>query len=49
MSWVEKHSVNCIYCGRLFDEREGIPGPEYEGTVCPKCIKEGRKTIQEEE
>ena len=42
-SWVMKHSVNCYFCGTLFDEREGMPADELNGndggTACPKCYK----------
>ena len=27
-SWVEKHSVNCYFCNKLFDEREGYRSNE---------------------
>ena len=37
-SWIDKHSVNCIKCGILFDEREGITPLDGEGTLCPNCI-----------
>ena len=42
-SWVDKHSVNCYFCGKLFDEREGVPADEFNdyagGDICPECIK----------
>lgn len=36
-AWVEKHSVNCIKCGKMFDERDGVTPPDGEGTLCPAC------------
>ena len=35
--WVDSHSVNCIKCNALVDERDCIPGPNGEGDICPKC------------
>ena len=37
-SWIDRHSANCIRCGVLFDEREGITPEDGEGTLCPECI-----------
>lgn len=35
--WTDRHSVNCIICDDLFDEREAIGhGPEFVGDICPK-------------
>ena len=43
-TWIDKHSVNCYFCGELFDERECIPADEYNdndgGDICPDCLKE---------
>lgn len=39
--WIESHSVNCIKCSVLFDEREGITPDDGEGTICPACLKDG--------
>jgi len=40
--WVDSHSVNCYFCGKLFDERDGLPADEYNdddgGTICPECL-----------
>ena len=36
-NWVDKHSVNCCICEKLFDERDGIQMWD-EGTVCPDCL-----------
>ena len=41
-TWIDKHSVNCIRCGVLFDEREGITPDNGEGTLCPQCVKEDK-------
>ena len=30
-------SVNCKYCGFLVSERECVPGPRGEGSVCESC------------
>ncbi len=34
---IDAHSVNCIKCGKLVDERECMPGNDFEGDVCPSC------------
>lgn len=36
MTWEEKHSVNCIICGKLVDERDCTP-QDQGGDVCPEC------------
>lgn len=38
--WRDKHSVNCIRCGDLFDERDGYTPDDGEGTLCESCHKE---------
>lgn len=35
--WVDKHSVNCMICSKLVDERNCTPGPNGEGDICPAC------------
>lgn len=39
--WIDRHSVNCYFCGRFFDEREGTNADEYNnnngGSICPYC------------
>jgi len=44
MNWIEKHSVNCYFCGKLFDEREGQDADSFNnndgGSICPQCLKE---------
>lgn len=48
-NWIDKHSVNCYFCGVLFDEREGKNADEFNnndgGTICPSCLakSEGAK------
>lgn len=37
LDWVDRHSVNCIKCHELVDERECVPGPGGEGDICVKC------------
>jgi hypothetical protein len=43
-SWIDRHSVNCYFCGKLFDEREGLNADEYNGgdggTICNRCVAE---------
>ena len=40
----DEHSVNCYFCGRLFDERDGVDADTMNGgdggTACPECAKE---------
>ena len=42
--WIDKHSVNCYFCGKLFDEREGQNADPFNGNdggdICPDCLKE---------
>ena len=40
--WMNAHSVNCIKCGVLFNEREGYTPEDGEGTLCQKCFKENK-------
>jgi len=41
--WVASHSVNCYFCGTLFDERDGIAADRWNsgdgGTACPTCAE----------
>lgn len=43
-SWVDRHSVDCIRCGALVDERDTVPNtPEYGGDdtggdICRECL-----------
>ena len=50
---IDRHSVNCYFCGDLVDERNCIPADEYNnndgGSICPACIEvaeESRNEIQ---
>ena len=36
--WIDSHSVNCIKCSKLFDERNGLTPEDNEGTICPECM-----------
>lgn len=36
-SWIDSHSVNCIVCGRLFDERDSVGTTDDGGDICPAC------------
>jgi len=49
MSWVGKHSVNCYFCGNLFDERDGTNADPYNnndgGSICPDCLKKTQKDL----
>ena len=42
-NWVESHSVNCYFCGVLFDERQGQNADAFNnndgGSICPDCLK----------
>lgn len=35
--WIDLHSINCVECGELADERDCIPAEDDEGEICPKC------------
>ena len=37
--WIESHSVNCLNCGLLVDERDCVEGPDGEGSICQRCQK----------
>jgi len=39
MNWVDRHSVNCIKCGKLVDERDCITPADFEGSICEDCQK----------
>jgi hypothetical protein len=52
--WVERHSVNCYFCGKLGDEREWMPADVYNGgdggSICSDCQKKQPKApISQEE
>jgi hypothetical protein len=40
-TWIERHSVNCYFCGDLVDERECAAADAYNGEdggdICPRC------------
>lgn len=44
MAWLDRHSVGCYFCGRLFDERKGRLADPYNGndggTICPECLND---------
>lgn len=50
-NWIDKHSVNCYFCGELVDERDCMPADEWNrndgGSICSKCQRKvpkvGRK------
>ena len=39
----DEHSVNCYFCGDLFDERDAVPADKWNnndgGEACPECAK----------
>ncbi len=43
--WIDRHSVDCYFCGVMVDERECIPADEYNnsdgGDMCPTCQNAG--------
>ena len=39
-NWMDKHSVNCIWCDALVDERECPTLPGGIGSVCARCDRE---------
>lgn len=43
-AWIDRHSVNCYFCGELVDERDCSPANAYNnndgGSICPKCLGE---------
>jgi len=42
-NWIDKHSINCIKCGKLVDERDCIHSEDGEGEICPNCVKQDLK------
>jgi len=52
MSWLEKHSVNCYFCGKLFDERDGQNADSYNnnngGSICPECLEKIKKDVDKD-
>jgi len=40
--WVDRHSVNCYFCGILVDERDCKNADNYNnddgGSICRKCL-----------
>jgi hypothetical protein len=36
-SWIDRHSVNCHFCDRLYDDRESVAWLKDGGEVCPDC------------
>ena len=50
-STMDRHSVNCYFCGVEFDEREGQRADPYNGEdggeICPKCIKVREEKVSE--
>lgn len=36
-NWIEKHSINCIKCDKLVDERDCTPSKDGEGEICNEC------------
>jgi hypothetical protein len=47
-TWIDKHSVNCYFCGALVDERECTPADEYNnndgGDICRDCLTNIQQT-----
>jgi hypothetical protein len=41
--WIDRHSVDCYYCGALVDERDCIAADDFNGNdggeICPQCQK----------
>lgn len=37
-TWIDRHSVNCLICNALVDERDCIHGEDGEGSICPACV-----------
>ena len=42
MNWIDKHSINCYFCGELVDERECYPADKLNnndgGDACVDCF-----------
>lgn len=36
-SWIDRHSINCIRCGALVDERFAFRTISGEGMICASC------------
>lgn len=41
-AWIDRHSVNCYFCGSLIDERDALPADPYNGNdggdICQRCL-----------
>lgn len=52
-NWIDRHSVNCYFCGKLLDERDCQRADEYNsndgGHICQQCIDERIPEQNEEE
>ena len=46
-NWIERHSVNCYFCGELVDERNCINADDFNGndggSICPDCLKKKKQ------
>lgn len=42
-NWIDRHSVNCYICGKLFDERESYGTTDDGGDICEDCWKKRKK------
>jgi hypothetical protein len=51
--WIDRHSVNCYFCGKLVDERECQPADRFNnndgGSICSECLKQKEHDHGEEE
>jgi len=47
---IDKHSVNCYFCGDLEDERECMDADEFNnndgGSICPACLQSVQNDIE---
>lgn len=45
-NWIDRHSVNCYFCGKLVDERDCLPADDFNdddgGSICPACYQNPR-------
>jgi hypothetical protein len=51
-NWIDRHSVNCYFCGDMYDERDCLPADDYNnndgGSICPACMETAEESRSNE-